>query len=257
MDSAHGEKQLQQLLLVYQRIAHLISEIDRLPDAWKQDSDWRFTQYYNFLRDDLRSMTADPHLANIMPKRLCHPHGWQVALVIGLPAALLGAAAALLGYYHQPQAIQLVVLALVWIGLSMVMTHALLPDISEVRARTVLLEAYTEENIIASFPEAADMFHDEPKKSISMHHLEPILVSSDVSETEHSHLETLIQEQKRRYSQLTERIAAVNEDIGLEMDSERKLTLKDRLEKLTDEREQVQTLLRTIEEALNNGQVEE
>jgi hypothetical protein len=65
-----------------------------------------------------------------------------------------------------------------------------------------------------------------------------------------AHLRTQYQELQRRYTTLTNRVKALDTDIGRELDSERKLTLEDRLLALAGEREQVATDLARIEREL-------
>ena len=50
---------------------------------------------------------------------------------------------------------------------------------------------------------------------------------------------------------------AIVNDVRVEMDGERKLTLRARLQELTEEREEVQTLLKMIERALDESRAVE
>lgn len=69
-------------------------------------------------------------------------------------------------------------------------------------------------------------------------------------DTEGRHQETQRQELDRRYKKLSERIAALDTDLGVETDSERKLSLKERREQVIAEREEVTSKLREIEPQL-------
>ena len=61
-----------------------------------------------------------------------------------------------------------------------------------------------------------------------------------ISPVQTRHLETQSTELQRRYNTLTKRIAALDTDIGRELDSERKLVLQERRSDLAAERDQVQ-----------------
>lgn len=64
------------------------------------------------------------------------------------------------------------------------------------------------------------------------------------------HLRTQLDELQRRYDTLAKRIAALDTDIGREMDSERKLTLRERRSDLAAERDQIATDMERIERQL-------
>lgn len=66
-------------------------------------------------------------------------------------------------------------------------------------------------------------------------------------------LETQYRELERQYQTLTDRIAALDTDIGRELDSERKLVLKERRADLAAERDQVLARLKEIERQLGGG----
>lgn len=64
------------------------------------------------------------------------------------------------------------------------------------------------------------------------------------------HLETQFQELTKQYEQLTARIAALDTDIGREMDSERRMVLKQRRLEQSDERDQIGAQIAEIERQL-------
>lgn len=68
------------------------------------------------------------------------------------------------------------------------------------------------------------------------------------------HLRTQQDELQRRYRTLTKRIAALDTDIGRELDSERQLVLEERLADLTTDRDRVQVELTEIEFRLSRSQ---
>lgn len=68
------------------------------------------------------------------------------------------------------------------------------------------------------------------------------------------HLRTQLDELQRRYNTLTKRIAALETDIGRELDSERKLILQERRGDLVAERDRVLAKIATIELQLGGGQ---
>ncbi len=65
------------------------------------------------------------------------------------------------------------------------------------------------------------------------------MYQSTISQSTEHHLTTQQAELQRRYDTLTRRIAALDTDIGRELDSERKLVLTERRAELAAEREQV------------------
>ena len=69
-----------------------------------------------------------------------------------------------------------------------------------------------------------------------------------------AHLRTKLNELKRRYTKLTERIAALDTDIGRELDLERKLTLQERHAEAITERDQVVAEMARIEQQLSETQ---
>lgn len=75
-------------------------------------------------------------------------------------------------------------------------------------------------------------------------------VGGSPSSVHRQHLETQQEELNRRYDQLTERIGALDADLGVETDSERKLTLQERRKRAVAEREEVTEQLREIERQL-------
>ena len=64
------------------------------------------------------------------------------------------------------------------------------------------------------------------------------------------HLRTQLDELQRRYETITDRIAALDTDIGRELDSERKLVLQDRRRDLIAERNQIAADIERIEQQL-------
>ena len=64
------------------------------------------------------------------------------------------------------------------------------------------------------------------------------------------HLETKLSEFRRSYKTLTQRIAALDSDIGLEFDSERKFGLEDRRAELVTSRDQIVSEMELIEQQL-------
>ena len=64
------------------------------------------------------------------------------------------------------------------------------------------------------------------------------------------HLKTQVDELRRRYDTLTKRIAALDTDIGRELDSERKLTLSERRADALAERDQIAADVARIEQQL-------
>lgn len=68
------------------------------------------------------------------------------------------------------------------------------------------------------------------------------------------HLRTQLDELQRRYDTLTKRIAALDTDVGRELDSERKLVLQERRGDLVAERDRVLAEITTIELQLGGGQ---
>lgn len=69
---------------------------------------------------------------------------------------------------------------------------------------------------------------------------------------ERRHVEIQRQELDRRYNELTKRIAALDTDLEVELDSERKLVLKERRERAVTEREEVIGQLRKSERQLTS-----
>ena len=70
------------------------------------------------------------------------------------------------------------------------------------------------------------------------------------SNSRRKHLETELEEQKQRYGVLTERIKAIDSDLGQALDGEQRLTLRERRKDLVAERQEVVASMEEIESQL-------
>lgn len=81
--------------------------------------------------------------------------------------------------------------------------------------------------------------------------------SSESSTTEQRHLQTQLSELTKRYDHLTERIAALDRDISRETDGDRRFTLNTRRQDFVEERDQLASRMKQIEEKLRQGSREQ
>lgn len=280
------EARLQNLLSLHGQTFRLLKEIERLPREAGKASNPSFAQQYNRLSDKAAKLAGSVEVAALVPQ-----HAWYISELAVMASLMVTFAIALLvtlAFWdleifgiREPNAI---VMLVCWLGLvtMLLVTIRLFrgkkaifsATVQEVSDRAVLLLAYIRENITEIDPTAAAELplivlsqesdsEEQPRppqeaaKTMDMQADSAVPNAtrpSKLSESERRHLGIQFQEQQKRYDQLTARIDAVTNDLGREMDGEKELLLKERRDKLIDEREQVQTLLKTIERALNENQ---
>jgi hypothetical protein len=292
MGKLSREKRLQRLLALHGQIFRLLRQIERVPVETRGRVDWGLATRYNRLREQAaklapaRNAVVAELVRNAIDKqrtRRMFKVLLGVSVLTGLGVLIVGVA----GGYPGPDILLFALgcIAAIWATSAFVtfivwltcLGKAPIGTIGEIQDQSVLLLRYVRGNIKAIDPNSEaglpeitiaqrlTEMESTPRRERSIQMSKPSTESrapaadepTNLAESEHRHLEIQFREQQRRYDQLTVRIAAVSDDRGRELDSERELILKDRLEKLIDEREQVQTLLKTIEQALNDGQAAE
>lgn len=289
MGKLSREKRLQRLLALHGQVFRLLRQIERVPVETRGRVDWGLVARYNRLREQAaklasarNAVVAEP-VRNAIDKQRARRVS-KVLLVLSMLTILGTLIGGVAGGYPGRDILLFALgcISAVWVvtfvtWLTTCLGKAPIGTIREIRDQSVLLLRYIRGNIKAIDPNSEAELPEitivqrpteigpTPTRERSIQLSKPSTESrapvahepTDLAESEHRHLETQFREQKRRYDQLTIRIAAVTDDLGCELDSERELVLKDRLEKLIDEREQVQTLLRTIEHALNDNRTVE
>jgi hypothetical protein len=288
MDNTSSDDRLRELLTLHGQILRLLKEIERLPVENRGTANRRLAREYNRLRGQVIRLAGDPGRATLAPKRVWCPTGELIV------AAMFSFYLVVMGIFDpfstnpiipSDRMVRLFTLLLIWIGLLLVESIGLAwvrrgrgtfaATTNKIHGQAELLLAYFRENIkevdlaleaqlpdITTIQERTEVVPtNAPEQPAQVHKLPkkpsvPVTGKPrQLTESDRRHLAIQLREQQTRYDQLTARIAAVTADLGRETDSERELILKDRLEKLIDEREQVQTSLKTIERELDDGRV--
>lgn len=262
---------------LYNRSVRLLVSIHRIPTGAMHRRDRSLARNYNDLRGDVIQAVVDQHLVQLVPGPVWCLEIWHVALGIAGLGTLIGLAS-LSDSTSVAGVGAIAVIGTILAALGGLLTGSSgapwkrsdpwywkASPVSMVAERTTRLVGFLGDYLEERSPGITDPPHndvdsewkDDPQEIVLFAPSSSTGATAGVTDSERRHLEIQFQEQRTRYDQLTARIAAITADLGREMDSERELILKDRLEKLSDEREQVQTLLKTIERALNENQTVE
>jgi hypothetical protein len=263
-----SDSELETAIELYNRCARLLNNIRRFPRDSMHRRDRSLARHYNDLRRDVVRFIADRHLTQLIPGPVWCLEMWHVVLGMVMLGALIGIAR--LSSSEDAKTVSLIAIMVIasalFAGLLFRMPwertdpwYWRASPVNTVAERTTRLSGFLGDYLEEKSPgittnsvnNAGGSWDVESEEIASYSGGRLAKRPVELTETERAHLETQLQERQKRYDLLTDRIAAIVNDLRVEMDGERKLTLRARLQELTEEREGVQTLLKTIERALD------